>query len=201
MDVLGNLDFKGLGGKLKRAVLHASDFPTNPQEGELLFKDRKVYICVRVLNGLPFWVPLTQEINTVRFDQNTPALEWTINHNLNVNIAMVQVYDADGKQILPSEIDCSAENQALIVFAVPTAGSAVIMYGNELVGEAHPNVSYTETFVSSTTWVVHHGLGYNPVITCIVDGYVVQPQSIVHDSLLQTTITFSTATAGSVRCV
>lgn len=200
MDVLGNLDFKGIG-KLKRAGLQATDFPVNPSEGELLFKDKVVYICVKILNGLPFWVPLTAEINTVRFDQNTPAMEWTINHNLGINMGMVQVYDADGKMILPDEIDCSEENTALIVFSTPMAGTAVIMYGNEFAGNAHSNIGYQNTYTNSTTWVVVHGLGYNPVITCVIDGYVVQPQSIVHDSLLQTTVTFSTAQSGSVRCV
>ena len=200
MDVIGNLDFKGVG-KLKRAGLERTDFPLNPSEGEFLFKGNRVYICVKILNGLPFWVPLTAEINTVRFDQHTPALEWTVPHNLGINIGLVQVYDADGKQVLPADIDCSRENTALISFSVPTAGTAVIVYGNEIAGNMHENIGYNETFTNSTSWVVIHGLGYNPVITCVIDGYVVQPQSIVHDSLLQTTITFSTPQTGSVRCV
>jgi hypothetical protein len=202
MDVIGNLDFKGMGGKLKRAVLASGDFPLNPSEGEFLFKDQRVFLCVKILNGLPFWIPLTQVLNTVRFDQATPALEWSINHNLGVNLGLVQVYDASGKQILPEDIDCSQKDTALIVFNVPTAGSAVIMYGDALVGGDRPVTAYEQSYTSaSTTWVVAHGLGYYPAITCIVDNYVVQPEAVVNDSVMQTTITFSTAQVGSVRCV
>ena len=199
MDVMGNLDFKGLG-KLKRAGLAASDFPTNPTEGEFLFKDGRVYVCAKVVDDLPFWVPLTQQMNTVRYDQQTPALEWTIQHNLGTNMPIVQVYDAEGLMIIPEDIDCSSVDTTLIVFGTPTAGSAILLYGDS-VGLPANEVAYTETFSASTTWVVNHGLGYNPSVTCIVANLVVQPQSIVHNSTMQTTITFSTAQAGLVRCV
>lgn len=200
MKVHGNLDFGGKG-KLIRAGLQDSDFPTNPSEGELLFKDKRVYICVKVLGGLPFWVPLTQEINTVRYDQTTPALEWTIDHNMGVNLGFIQIYDTNGFQILPSDIDASRENRAIISFAVPTAGTALFMYGAELMGNEHQSAAYTNTYTNQAVWVVNHGLGFNPAITVIVDNYVVQPESIVHNSLMQSTVTFSSPQSGSVRCV
>lgn len=202
MDVIGNLDFKGLGGKLKRAVLDRSGFSANPSEGEIAFDDQdRVCICVRIAGGLPFWIPLTQSLNTVRFDQETPALEWTINHGLGTNLVTIQVYDADGKWILPQDVDCSQKDTALIVFPVPISGSAVLMYGDELLGGTKLPTAFTQEFTDSTTWIVSHGLGYYPAITCIVDNYIVQPLSVVNDSLMQTTITFSAPQTGTVRCV
>jgi hypothetical protein len=79
-------------------------------------------------------------------------------------------------------------------------GIALLTAG-ESVGLPKTNYAHTSTYNNSTTWVVEHNLGYNPVVTAVVDNYVVQPLSIVHDSLMQVTVTFSTPQTGSVRCV
>lgn len=199
MLVAGNLHFNGVG-TFNRLALMASDFPPNPQAGELLFKDKRVYICVEVSNGLPFWVQLTSELNTVRFDITTPALEWNLQHNLNTNIVLIQIYDANGKQIIPEEVDASNVDSTLVKFNTPTAGIAIIALGDTL-GMAKQNIAFVQDFVNLDTWVVTHNLGFNPAITCIVNNYVVQPESIVHDSIMQATITFASSVSGSVRCV
>lgn len=198
MDVLGNLDFKGIG-KLIRAGLKAGDFPLNPTEGEFLFKDGIIYVCVRVVDDLPFWVPLTQQLTTFRFDQETPAMEWNVPHNLGTNTPLIQTYDSTGLMIVPQDVDCSEKDNALIIFGMPVAGTAICMYGITD-GLPAPMYAYTNTYASSTTWVVNHGLGYYPKIDCIIGGYLAQPQSIVHDSTMQATITFTSAEAGTVRC-
>jgi len=199
MDIIGNLDFKGLG-KLIRPGIMVTDFPSNPKVGEFILKDRKLFVCVDILNGLPFWVNLVNELSMYRHDQKVGALEWTVNHNLNTNINVVQVYDANGLQVVPDAINSSVLNQTTISFSYPMTGTALISSG-DLLGVPRSNTAYTETFEAATTWVVVHGLGYNPNITCIVNSYVVQPLTIVHDSALQATITFSSAQSGSVRCV
>jgi hypothetical protein len=199
MQVHGNLDFKGIG-KLLRPGLVATDFPNSPTLGELVLKDKKLYICVDIVDGLPFWANLVNELSMYRHDQQIPAMEWTIVHGLNTNIALVQVYDAAGNQVIPDNINCSMENQTTITFNTPTAGIAAITAG-DTVGLPRANSSYSENFAAASTWVVIHNLGYNPSVTTIVGGYVVQPVSVVHDSILQCTVTFSSAQAGSVRCV
>lgn len=199
MQILGNLDFLGKG-KLVRASLTEGDFPETPIAGELVLKDKKLYVCVELQGDLPFWVQLTQEINTYRHDQTEAALEWSIQHNLNTNIGLVQVYDSNGKQIIPDDIDCSNQDITTVTFPVPTAGVAMFMVGDSL-GGVQPNTAHTQSFAASSVWVITHNLGYNPSITCIVNGYVVQPASILHDSTMQATVTFSTAQTGSVRCV
>ena len=199
MQVHGNLDFKGIG-KLVRPGLVATDFPANPTVGELVLKNKHLMICVDVVDGLPYWVNLVNELTMYRHDQTVPALEWTIDHNLNSNFPIVQVYDASGNQVIPDNINCSNVNRVTVTFNMPVAGVASITVGDTL-GITRPNLAYTESFSNKTTWVVNHNLGFNPSITVIVNDYVVQPESIVHNSLLQSTITFTAPTSGSVRCV
>lgn len=199
MHVNGNLDFKG-AGKLIRPGFVATDFPANPTAGEIVLKDKKLFLCVDVVDGLPMWVNLVNELSMHRHDQETPALEWTIMHSMNTNYATVQVYDSNGFQVIPESINCGVNNQTTVTFNTPTAGVAVITSG-DMFGQPRPNVAYTNDYAAATQWVVSHNLGYNPSITVIVDNYVVQPESIVHNSANQATITFSSAKAGSVRCV
>ena len=198
MEVHGNLNFLGRA-KLIRPGLVATDFPPNPTPGELILKDKKVFICVDVVDGLPYWVSLVSELSTHRHDQVSTALEWVIQHDLNTNFPTVQVYDQDGLQVIPDYINAGTLNEVIVGFSQPTAGVAVLVTG-DILGQPRPNVSYTGVF-TGTTWVVTHGLGYNPNVTVIVDNYVVQPESIVHNSQNQLTITFTTSRSGSVRCV
>lgn len=199
MDVNGNLDFKGIG-KLKRPGFAATDFPANPTVGEIVLKDKKLYICADIVAGLPYWVNLVNELSAHRHDQEIPALEWTVDHALNTTFAVVQVYDSQGNQVIPDNINASVNNRVTISFGMPMTGTVVMTTGDQF-GLPRASLAYTQDFPESITWVVPHNLGYNPSVTVIVDNYVVQPLSIVHDSTLQVTITFSSPRAGSVRCV
>ena len=198
MEVHGNLNFLGMG-KLLRPGLVATDFPPNPTPGEFLLKDKKLFMCVDVVDGLPYWVNLVNELSSHRHDQGTTALEWVINHDLNTNFPTVQVYDQDGLQVIPDYINAGTLNQVTVGFSVPTAGVAVLVTGDAF-GQPRANSAYTGNY-TGTTWVVTHGLGYNPSVTIIIDNYVVQPDSIVHNSVNQLTVTFSSSRSGSVRCV
>ena len=198
MRVNGNLDFRG-EGKLVRAVIAEGDFPPNPTVGEFARKDRKLYLCVGIEDGLPLWCNLVNELSLVRWDQTTPALEWTIEHSLNTNILIVQVYDDAGNQIIPDNINCAVKGRVTITFNTPTTGVASLQSGDPM-GLPGANSAFTEEY-SGQVWTVTHNLGYNPSITCIVGGYVVQPVSVIHNSTMQATITFSAPQTGSVRCV
>lgn len=202
MRVLGHLDFGGLGGKLKRAVFaeELNGLPLDGKPGEFCFFEKKIFVCVSLEDDLPFWVQLTQEINTYRHDQTVAALEWTVQHNFNENAPTVMVYDSTGKAVMPDEIDGSDPDRVIVKFNTPTAGIAKVMDGSS-VGLPKSNVAFTDDFTNVAVWVVNHNLGFNPSITCIIDGYVVQPNSIVHNSTMQATVTFSSSRTGSVRCV
>lgn len=200
MEIHGSLNL--LGNQLKQACLEMEgSFPSAPQPGRLLFReeDRTLYICASIDDGLPLWVPCARIRDMHRHTQGNSALEWVVDHNLNMNPVLVQVYDEAGNWVIPDEIVCTSPNRAIVRFLTPMVGHAVVLRG-EVQGITGLNVAYTQTFASSTTWVVTHGLGYNPAITVYVNGAVVQPSSIVHDNDMQCTVTFSGPRAGSVIC-
>lgn len=60
---------------------------------------------------------------------------------------------------------------------------------------------YEETFTDQTSVTVDHNLGYKPHVT-VLDGTnsVIIPDSIVHNTDNQLTITFSVATSGTIIC-
>lgn len=199
MKSLGNIDL-GQNALLNPSLQAVANFPDVPVVGEFIFKDQRVLICIEIDNGLPVWVPMTAQLNTHVHDQGVAATTWTIDHSLNSASAVVTVIGTDGKHIIPDEIT-NNYNQTVITFNENQAGRAVLMMGQE---EGYPraNYSYTQEFAAaSTSWVVTHALGYNPIIRVFVGNQEVQPLSIVHDNLNQTTVTFSTAQTGYVRAI
>lgn len=57
-------------------------------------------------------------------EQHTPAGTWVVPHTLN-RLPAVAVYDAGGQQILPDSYVTT--NSVTLVFAEPTAGTAVLI--------------------------------------------------------------------------
>lgn len=198
MDIHGNINLKG--NQLKEAALPIETaFPENPSPGRFCFVKNVLYFCTELAGGLPVWVPLTEQITMKRFVQREPALEWTIAHNLNTNPVVVQVYDGDGKWILPDQIISNEINLVTVTFATPMIGTVIVMRGASE-GTSQESVPYTAEFVDQSVWVVNHGLGFNPFIQCVIGTNVAQPESIVHNSLMQSTVTWSSPQTGSVRC-
>lgn len=179
-----------------------SSFPTYPVVGQLLFKDKILYICAELTAGLPVWIPLTNEINTYIHAQGIPAATWTVNHNLNTTNPLVQIYEASsGAMIIPGNITPTSNNSLSIEFGVAVDGRAIIMIGNQE-GLSRPIYSYTHyQNTSALTWVINHGLGYNPIIRVFVGNEEVQPSSIVFTSPTVATITFIDPYAGVAQCI
>lgn len=199
MDIHGNLDM--LENLLKNVSFGIdTNFPANPIPGRFVFKDGIAYICTEYENGLPVWVPFTKPRTTILYKQEVAALEWTIPHQLNTNLVLVQVYDENGQWIVPDFINNSVMNRVTIGFNIPMIGSVIIMRG-ETEGAAQPMIAHEQSFVNSAEWVVNHGLGHNPIIRVIVAGQEVQPLSIVHDNTMQATVSFSSPQSGTVRCI
>lgn len=187
---------------LQKAVLEVEgDWPSLPKVGQLVFKDKIVYICVEIVSGLPAWVPLTREINTYMHMEPNPTLVWNINHNLKVGTPIVQIYDNDSKNVIPDAIEIVDENSVSITFSVPQSGRATVVTGSL---EGSPRASYayewTQTALSNT-WTITHGLGYLPIVRVFIGNAEVQPASVVHDSNFQTTITFSSPQVGMVKFI
>lgn len=199
MDFHGGINMRD--NKMSNMVMAIdTNFPATPQPGRLVFKDRILYICTAVEDDLPVWVPMTQTLQMHKHLQLTNALEWTVSHGLNTGSVFVQVYDEDGKWVIPDSINTSVFNQVTVGFSTPIKGHAVVMRGSTE-GSPQPLVAYEQSFNNLDTWVVSHGLGYNPIIRVIIGNNEVQPQNITYDNTMQATLTFASPKTGSVRCI
>ena len=199
MKSLGNIDLQN--NMLLNTVLEQTEnFPAEPKVGQFIFKGQRVMICIEVAEGLPVWAPLSAPLNTFIHDQALAATTWTVDHNLNTSHVIAQVVDTNGKHVIPDEVQCNF-NQTIVTFAQAETGRLVLMIGNED-GVPRNNYSYEQEFATeSTTWVVSHMLGYNPLIRVFVGNQEVQPLSIVHDDLNNATVTFTNPQTGYVRAV
>lgn len=188
--------------ELQNAVLPIETaFPVNPKVGQLAFVNSTVYICVAIGNNLPVWVPMTREITAYTYTQDTVSQTWTISHNLNTTSVNVQIFDDQARVVIPNEIEVLNPNQVQVSFGAQFAGKAVVLTGH-FDGNVKPTYAYTfYQTQASTTWVINHNLGYNPIIRVFIGTNEVQPESIVHNTTNQTTITFSTAQAGLARLI
>lgn len=125
----GNIDLNN--NQLQHAVLPMdTDFPAEAIPGSLIFKNKKVYICTEVDVGVPVWIQLTQSIAAYIHTQTTAQTAWTIDHNLNTALAIVQVFDANNQLMIPDYVDVSTVNRTIVMFSTPQIGKAIVMLGS-----------------------------------------------------------------------
>ena len=185
--------------ELQNAVLSTlTQFPEVPKVGQFAFVNSIVYVCVTA-GALPVWVPLTREITAYTHVQETPALTWNITHGLNTTSVNIQVYDSSNNVIIPDSIVAGSATATSVSFNTATAGRAVVITGH-FDGNVKPNYAYTHYQTeSSSSWVITHNLGHNPIVRVFIGTSEVQPASIVHNSANQVTITFNTPQVGYAR--
>jgi len=191
-----------LDNELQQVVIGVeANFPAVAVPGRFVFKNKIMYICAEVVAGVPAWIPMTQQISTHIHYQTSNSATWTIDHNLNSATPVVQCYGPDQKLFIPNDVTVISNNQVVITTANATVGRAVVLQPS-LEGNTKPNYSYEhlQTIVSST-WVIPHGLGYMPVVRIFIGQVETIPQSIVHDSNFQVTVTFSTPQVGTALLV
>lgn len=178
--------------RIQRMVIQAeTNFPVTPAPGRVIFKDKRLWICVEVVDDTPAWIPMTSELGMFIHIQETAASEWTITHNLNCSTPVVQVYDQDYKMVIPEQVEPLTNHQTKITLSSAEIGRAIIVVGQET-GQIRDPQKYTHYQTDqSTTWVIRHGLGYTPLIRAFNGNDEITPVSTTHDSLFQTTITFS----------
>jgi len=194
-----------------------SAFPAAPRVGQVVFKDRILYICVEIQGGtqvankppgviqggLPVWVPLTNEVTVHNHIQTAPAAAWSISHNLNTTHVVVMCYDdsPNRRKILPNEIVILGNSNVEVQWSSAQAGKAVVVTGH-LEGNRKPNFAYEHYQTNpSTTWVIPHGLGRFPVIRVFIGNQEVQPASVTFNDLDTVTVTFSTPQVGSAKLI
>jgi hypothetical protein len=203
MQSYGNINFNS--NQAQQLALQVEyEFPATPVVGRILFKDKRVFICVEILGGLPVWIPLTNEIDTYvhRVPVANAATTWTVPHNLNTPYPIVQVYDINHNMMLPDNVIAIDNNTVEVTFATAAAGVAVAMHGNSLLGTEKMQYVYEHIQRNvSTVWVINHDLGYYPIVRVFIGNEEVQPDSITHNTVFTTTITFTAPQVGVARLV
>lgn len=178
-----------------------STFPDSPVVGTLVFKDKRVYIAAELQTGVPVWVPLTNEISSYIYNETVGSTSWTVTHDLNSGAPLVQVYDENHEVIIPDTIVPTDNNELVVTFSNSQTGVAVIMANTTSEGTDRSGLQFTyeQSFTSVTSVAVTHNLGYNPIVRVFIGTSEVQPQSVIHDSIMQATVTFSGAQTGVIR--
>ena len=188
---------------LQEAVIPLdTSFPVVPKVGQIVFKDRILYICVEITtDGMPIWVPLTQQLTTFTYVQSTPSAQWVIGHDLNTSDVSVTLYDTANRIIIPNEVTIDSASQVTVDFGVGATGKAVILSGH-MEGQQPPTYAY-EFFQTtpSSTWVIDHGLGRYPIVRVFVGNQEVQPASITFTTANTVTVTFNTPQVGQAKLI
>jgi hypothetical protein len=176
-------------------------FPVSPLVGQIVFKDRILYICVELSGGIPIWVPLTNEITAYTHIQNTNASIWTVNHPLNTAHVSVTVYDSLNRVVLPNEVTVTSSSQVVVDFGVSAQGKVVVLTGT-FDGQIKPTYAYEHYQTNpATEWVIPHALGRYPIVRVFIGNQEVQPASITFNTLDTLTIGFSTAQVGQAKLI
>lgn len=183
--------------RIQRMVIQAeSNFPSTPSAGRVVFKDKRLWICAEIVAGSPAWIPLTSQLDAFIHSQELASAEWIIDHNLACTTPVVQVYDENYQMIIPDAVFPVTNNQIKVTLSSAAIGRAIIIVGQET-GALRDPQKYTHNQTNgSTTWVIRHGLGYTPLIRAFNGSDEITPTSTTHDSLFQTTLTFSGIQSG-----
>lgn len=70
--------------------------------------------------------------------------------------------------------------------------------GGQPLGAGSPNFVHTQAS-AATSWTVNHNLGFRPAVEVFSVGGAEIDAEVLHTSVNQTVISFSTSTAGSAR--
>lgn len=204
MKFYGNIDLTD--NEMQQMVMQTeTNFPDVPKPGRIVFKGKRVYICIEIASGTPAWVPLTNEVDSYVHTETSLTTTWNVIHNLNTTTPLVQLYDENYSQIIPDSIEIVSNNEILVTMGDAMQGRAIVMMGST-VGAPRSEFSFEYTQAApALEWVIDHGLGYYPIVRVFVDNggsnEEIQPESIVHNSLFQTTISFSSVRSGFAKFV
>jgi hypothetical protein len=120
---------------------------------------------------------------------------------LNSTDLVVQIWDTENKAVIPDEINVINNTQVQVKLGMQMAGKAVLMAG-AISGNVRPTIAFTwNQTVAASSWVINHGLGYDPIVRVFVGNVEVQPQVITHNSVNQLTIGFTDPQVGVAKLI
>jgi hypothetical protein len=130
----------------------------------------------------------------VILNQTSASTTWTFNHALGQKYPIIQVFDIDGKVVIPSEILMVDSSTAIISFPTAQAGRAVASLGTGPGG-------LTQFFTAATTWTLEHNMGTRyPMVTVYDTNYnIIFPNRIhsIDENTIQ--VQFSSPVAGTLN--
>jgi hypothetical protein len=131
MKFYGNIDLND--NEIQKLVFENElTFPVSAPVGTIVFKDKRLWMCVALNVADPIWIPISNTINTYSHIQPTPATTWNVTHNLDSVDLLVQVYDENHELMIVEEINILNSNQIYITLSAPGTGKAVILFGDEV---------------------------------------------------------------------
>jgi lipopolysaccharide export system protein LptC len=122
-----------------------------------------------------------------------------ITHNLSTTSPIVQVYDENDEQIIPTKIKIQNDQQVLIEFPSEVSGKVVVAKGGHLFLE-NPAAQYSQEFVNQTSITVVHLLDTISPFVQIYDeeNEQVIPQRIKAIDTSTVLVEFPTSTSGTI---
>jgi len=106
-----------------------TDFPTSPQDGEMVMKNGILYVY-STIDGITTWFPLTNKKALYVHQQSTPSKKWTIDHNFNTQDFGYFVYD-ESHNLLTSNNIVLNDNTFVLVFHQELIGMVVVVANSE----------------------------------------------------------------------
>jgi len=58
----------------------------------------------------------------------TPSASWVLTHGGGTQNVLIQIYDENGKYVIPDDIEITDDNTVTVSFGSPAAGKAVVIY-------------------------------------------------------------------------
>ena len=113
-------------------------------------------MCVAINNLIPVWLPLTNKIDTYVHTEAVAATTWTITHNLNTTIPLLQIYNAAGEMLIPDSVTPTSNNIMEVTFNTAIAGTAIVLFGDLMpqsgIGLLEPINGWTVSDISNATY-------------------------------------------------
>lgn len=133
---------------------------------------------------------------TTTLTQSIAATTWSLNHNLNTNTPLVQIYDTTYNQIIPQFVSASNATTIIVGFGIPTAGYAVVSTGGTLTVTGSNVILNQPT--PATTWSFQHNLNYQYPVFQIYGSSdeVIIPQTIIATDATSSLIYFPSPVSG-----
>lgn len=200
MEIHGDIDLNQ--NKLKQVALEELvEFPVDPVVGEFCFKSKIVYVCTQIIEDIPTWIPLTNELMTYIHTQSINEVTWQVQHDLGKD-CIIQVIDVDNKVMIPDKIQNNDVNSATITFQNAQQGRAICVAASASGGIHTVTAHNHDQNTLATEWTINHGLGYRPLVQVVLDDdFQIIPAEVEHTDLDTTVIRFTSAKRGSARLI